>query len=47
VVLFLRWTVADALYVAILICCLFCFVILGGIGKMGTQWGWYGEVERT
>jgi len=46
-VFFLRWSIADALYVVILICCLFYFVILGGIGKMGTRWGWYGEVERT
>jgi len=49
VVLFLRWNIADALYVVILICCLFvlfCFVILGSFGKMGTPWGWYGEVER-
>ena len=51
VVLFLRWNVTDALYVVILICCLFvclfCFVILGGFGKMGTPWGQYGEEERT
>jgi len=48
--LFLRWNVADALYVMILISCLFvlfCFVILGGVGKMGTPWGRYGEEERT